>query len=57
MFFLKYTLDTIIGTPRNSYEINISEVYSHSYSQIWALQSDYEHEIIQPWLPDSHKYK
>ncbi len=29
---LKYTLDTIIGTPRNSYESNISEVYSHSYS-------------------------
>ncbi len=29
--FLKYTLDTIIGTPRNSYEKNISEVYSHSY--------------------------
>ncbi len=50
-------LDKIIGTPRNSYESNISEVYSHSYSQFWALQGDYEHEIIQPWLPDSQKYK
>ncbi len=57
MFFLKYTLDTIIGTPRNSYEYNISEVYSHSYSQFWALQCDYEHEIIQPWLYVSQKYK
>jgi len=44
-FFLKYTLDTIIGTPRNSYEYNIAEVYSHSYSQFWALQGDYEHDI------------
>ncbi len=50
-------LDTIIGTPRNSYESNISEVYSHSYSQFWALHGDYEHEIIQPRLPDSQKYK
>ncbi len=49
--FLKYTLYKIIGTPRNDYEKNISEVYSHSYSQFWALQGDYEHEIIQPWLP------
>ncbi len=31
--FFKYMLDTIIGTPRNYYEKNISEVYSHSYSQ------------------------
>ncbi len=46
---------SIIGTPRNSYEQNISEVYSHS--QFWALQGDYEHEIIQLWLPVSHKYK
>ncbi len=30
--FLKYTLDTIIGTTRNSNEKNISEDYSHSYS-------------------------
>ncbi len=51
-FILKYTLDTIIGTPRN-----ISEVYSHSYWQFWALEGDYEHEIIQPWLPVSQKYK
>ncbi len=36
---------------------NISEVYSHSYPQFWALQGDYEHEIIQPWLPVSQKYK
>ncbi len=43
MFFLKYMLDTIIGTPRNSYEQNISEVYSHSNSQFWILQGDYEH--------------
>ncbi len=50
-------LDKIIGTPRNSYESNISEVYSHSYSQFWALHGDYEHEIIQPRLPDSQKYK
>ncbi len=27
MFFLKYTLDTIIGTPRNYYEWNISLKY------------------------------
>ncbi len=44
--------DTIFGTPRN-----ISVVYSHSYSQVWALQGDYEHEIIQPWFPVSQKYK
>ncbi len=44
--------DTIFGTPRN-----ISVVYSHSYSQVWALQGDYEHEIIQPWVPVSQKYK
>ncbi len=25
----------------------------NSYSQFWALQGDYEHEIIQPWLPVS----
>jgi len=31
--FLKYTLDTIIGTPTKSYKENTSEVYSHSYSQ------------------------
>ncbi len=33
------------------------EEYSHSYSQFWALQGDYEHELIQPWLPVSQKYK
>ncbi len=55
--FLKYTLDTIIGTPRNSYEQNIAEVYSHSYSQFWALQGDCEHTFIQPWLPVSQKNK
>ncbi len=38
-------------------EILISEVYAHSYSQFWALQGDYEHEIIQPWLPVSQKCK
>ncbi len=43
-FFLKYTLDIITGTPRNSYELNISEIYSHS--QFWTLQGDYEHEIM-----------
>ncbi len=47
--FLKYTLDTIIGTPRNSCEKNISDVYSHSYSQFWALQGDYKHGIIQKY--------
>ncbi len=57
MFFLKYMLDTIIGTPRNSYEQNMSEVYSHSNSQFWILQGDYEHEIFQPCLPVTHKYK
>ncbi len=25
----------------------ISEVYSNSYSQFWALQGDYEHDIFQ----------
>ncbi len=50
-------LDTIIGTPEILMSKNISEVYSHSYSQFWALQGDYEHEIIQPWLPVSQKYK
>ncbi len=57
MCFLKYMLDTIIGTPRHSYEYNISEVYNYSYSQFWALQGDYEHAIIQPWLSVSHKFK
>jgi len=33
------------------------EVYSYSYSQFWAVQGDYEHEMIQPWLPVSQKYK
>ncbi len=32
-------------------------VYSQSYSTFWALQGDYEHEIIQPWLPVSQEYK
>ncbi len=50
-------LDTIIDSPRNYFELNISEVYSHSYLQFWALHGDYEHEIIQPWLSVSHEYK
>ncbi len=33
-------LATIIGTPRNSYEENISEVYSHSYLHFLAHQGD-----------------
>ncbi len=33
-------LATIIGTPRNSYELNISEVYSHSYLHFLAHQGD-----------------
>ncbi len=36
--FIKYTLDTIIGTPKTSYEWNICQVYSHSYLQFWALR-------------------
>ncbi len=52
MFFLKYTLDIITGTPRNSYELNISEIYSHSYSQFWTLQGDYKHDMFV-----SQKYK
>ncbi len=56
IFFPSNTRWTIIATPGNSYEWNISEVYSHSYSQFWALQGDYEHEITQPWLPVSQKY-
>ncbi len=36
-------------------EILMCKIYS--YSQFWALQGDYEHEIIQPWLPVSQKYK
>ncbi len=44
MFFLKYTLDRIIGTL-DILNRNISEVNSHSYSLFWALQGDYEHEI------------
>ncbi len=32
------------------------EVYSHSYSQFWALQGDYEHEITQI-LVTGHKTK
>ncbi len=55
MFILKDTLDTITGTPKNYSEL--SEMSSHSYSQFWAHQRDYEHEIIQPWLPVSQKYK
>ncbi len=38
-------------------EILMSKIYSHSYSHFWAQQHDYEHEIIQPWLPVSQKYK
>ncbi len=38
-------------------EILMSKIYFHSYSQFWALQGDYEHEIIQPRLPVSQKYK
>ncbi len=55
-FFLKYMLYTITGAPieKNS---KIYQIYSHSYSQFWAHQCDYEHEIIQPWLPISQKYK
>ncbi len=37
-------LDTIIGIPRNSY---VYSIHIHKY----------EHEIIQPWLPVSQKYK
>ncbi len=44
MFFHKYTLDRIIGTLEIPNR-NISEVNTHSYSQFWALQGDYEHEI------------
>ncbi len=44
-------------TPLKIIKLNISEVYSHSYLQFWALQGDYEHDIIQPLLPVSQKYK
>ncbi len=43
--FLQCMLSTIIGTPRNSYEENISEVYSYSYLPFLAHQGDYKHEI------------
>ncbi len=33
-------LDTIIGTPRSSYEENISEVYSYLYLHFLAHQCD-----------------
>ncbi len=35
-------------------EIIMSKI---SYSQFLAPHSDYEHEIIQLWLPVSQKYK
>ncbi len=44
MFFLKYTLDRIIGTLE-ILNRNISEVTSHSNSLFCTLRGDYEHEI------------
>ncbi len=35
----------------------ISLKYIPIHIHNWALQGDYEHEIIQPWLPVSEKYK
>ncbi len=29
----------------------------HSYCIFLAHQSDYKHDILQPWLPVSQKYK
>ncbi len=31
-------------------------IHNFEHSRV-ILQSDYEHEIIQPWLPVSQKYK
>ncbi len=42
---LKYTLDTIIGTPRNSYEYNIWNIFPFIFT-ILSTPGDYEHEII-----------
>lgn len=39
------------------YEWNIFEAYSHSYLQCLAYQSDFENEIVQPWLLVSLDYK
>ncbi len=38
--FLQWMLATVIGTPINSYEQNISEEYSHSYLHFLAHQGD-----------------
>ncbi len=54
--FLKYTLDKIIGTPRNSYMSKISlkyiPIHIHNFEHSTVMN-----EIIQPWLPVSQKYK
>ncbi len=50
-------LATVIGTPINSYEQNISEVYPHSYLHFLAHQGDLKHDIVQPWLPVPQDYK
>ncbi len=46
MFFLKYMLDTITGTPRNLYDSNISEIYYHS-SKTKEYISDVLQKIIE----------
>ncbi len=50
-------LEILMSKTKYIQSIYEYEVYSHSYSQFWALQGDYEYEIIQPWFPVSHKYK
>ncbi len=49
--FLKYTLDTTIGTPKEF----LCKISPYWYSQFWG--GDYENVIIQPQLPVSQKYK
>ncbi len=59
--FFSNTRWTQLLAPLEIFMSKMSLKYIHIFnfhnSQFWALQGDYEHEIIQPWLPVSQKYK
>ncbi len=42
IFYLRNSQKSKLSLHNKNYKI----VYSHSYSQFWALQGDYEHEIV-----------
>ncbi len=50
-------LATIIGTPKIlKSKIPLKYIAIHIYNFL-GDQGDWEHEIVQPWLPIPHDYK